>query len=138
MKKLEAIVQPFKLDEVKEALIAIGVDGMTISEVRGHGRQKGHSETYRGQGDFKAGARPPSNFRLMQADTQRYMPIIAECRQTDSLWEIKTVLPASEADDSRPILFRRDAGLKNLHCVMGAKIDNIFDVLSECMPGNLV
>ena len=49
MKKLEAIVQPFKLDDVKEALIAIGVDGMTISEVRGHGRQKGHSETYRGQ-----------------------------------------------------------------------------------------
>ena len=49
MKKLEAIVQPFKLDDVKEALIAIGVDGMTISEVRGHGRQKGHSEMYRGQ-----------------------------------------------------------------------------------------
>ena len=49
MKKLEAIVQPFKLDEVKEALIAIGVDGMTLSEVRGHGRQKGHTETYRGQ-----------------------------------------------------------------------------------------
>jgi nitrogen regulatory protein P-II 1 len=49
VKKLEAIVQPFKLDDVKEALIAIGVDGMTISEVRGHGRQKGHSETYRGQ-----------------------------------------------------------------------------------------
>ena len=49
MKKLEAIVQPFKLDEVKEALLAIGVDGMTLSEVRGHGRQKGHSETYRGQ-----------------------------------------------------------------------------------------
>jgi nitrogen regulatory protein P-II 1 len=49
VKKLEAIVQPFKLDEVKEALIAIGVDGMTLSEVRGHGRQKGHTETYRGQ-----------------------------------------------------------------------------------------
>jgi nitrogen regulatory protein P-II 1 len=49
VKKLEAIVQPFKLDDVKEALIAIGVDGMTLSEVRGHGRQKGHSETYRGQ-----------------------------------------------------------------------------------------
>jgi nitrogen regulatory protein P-II 1 len=49
VKKLEAIVQPFKLDDVKEALVAIGVDGMTISEVRGHGRQKGHSETYRGQ-----------------------------------------------------------------------------------------
>src|SRR5262249_19715272 len=49
VKKLEAIVQPFKLDEVKEALLGIGVDGMTLSEVRGHGRQKGHSETYRGQ-----------------------------------------------------------------------------------------
>ena len=49
MKKLEAIVQPFKLDDVKEALLAIGVDGMTLSEVRGHGRQKGHSEMYRGQ-----------------------------------------------------------------------------------------
>jgi nitrogen regulatory protein P-II 1 len=49
MKKIEAIIQPFKLEEVKEALIAIGVDGMTISEVRGHGRQKGHKEVYRGQ-----------------------------------------------------------------------------------------
>jgi nitrogen regulatory protein P-II 1 len=49
MKKIEAIIQPFKLDDVKEALKAIGVDGMTISEVRGHGRQKGHSEVYRGQ-----------------------------------------------------------------------------------------
>src|SRR3954451_21446806 len=49
MKKLEAIIQPFKLDEVKEALKSIGIDGMTISEVRGHGRQKGHKEVYRGQ-----------------------------------------------------------------------------------------
>ena len=48
MKKIEAIIQPHKLDEVKEALIGIGVEGMTISEVRGHGRQKGHTETYRG------------------------------------------------------------------------------------------
>src|ERR1035438_5737425 len=49
MKKIEAIIQPFKLEEVKEALQAIGIDGMTISEVRGHGRQKGHREVYRGQ-----------------------------------------------------------------------------------------
>jgi nitrogen regulatory protein P-II 1 len=49
MKKIEAIVQPFKLEEVKEALKAIGIDGMTITEVRGHGRQKGHKEIYRGQ-----------------------------------------------------------------------------------------
>ena len=49
MKKIEAIIQPFKLDEVKEALKGAGVDGMTITEVRGHGRQKGHKEVYRGQ-----------------------------------------------------------------------------------------
>jgi nitrogen regulatory protein P-II 1 len=49
MKKIEAIIQPFKLEEVKEALKAIGIDGMTISDVRGHGRQKGHREVYRGQ-----------------------------------------------------------------------------------------
>jgi nitrogen regulatory protein P-II 1 len=48
MKKIEAIIQPKKLDEVKEALIGIGVEGVTISEVRGHGRQKGHTEMYRG------------------------------------------------------------------------------------------
>ena len=48
MKKIEAIIQPFKLEEVKEALKAIGVDGMTITEVRGFGRQKGHTEMYRG------------------------------------------------------------------------------------------
>ncbi len=49
MKKIEAIIQPFKLDEVKEALKSIGIDGMTITDVRGHGRQKGHKEVYRGQ-----------------------------------------------------------------------------------------
>jgi len=49
MKKIEAIIQPFKLDEVKEAMKAIGIDGMTITDVRGHGRQKGHREVYRGQ-----------------------------------------------------------------------------------------
>ncbi len=49
MKKIEAIIQPFKIEEVKEALKAIGIDGMTVSDVRGHGRQKGHKETYRGQ-----------------------------------------------------------------------------------------
>ena len=49
MKKIEAIIQPFKLEDVKEALKAAGVDGMTITEVRGHGRQKGHKEVYRGQ-----------------------------------------------------------------------------------------
>ena len=48
MKKVEAIIKPYKLDEVKEALIEIGISGMTISEVKGYGRQQGHSELYRG------------------------------------------------------------------------------------------
>jgi len=48
MKKIEAVIKPFKLDEVKDALAAIGVEGMTITEVKGFGRQKGHTEIYRG------------------------------------------------------------------------------------------
>jgi nitrogen regulatory protein P-II 1 len=48
LKKIEAIIRPFKLEEVKEALVEEGVRGLTISEVRGYGRQKGHTETYRG------------------------------------------------------------------------------------------
>lgn len=48
LKKIEAIIRPFKLEEVKEALVEAGVRGLTISEVRGYGRQKGHTETYRG------------------------------------------------------------------------------------------
>ena len=49
MKKIEAIIQPYKVDDIRTALVKISVDGITISEVRGHGRQKGHKEVYRGQ-----------------------------------------------------------------------------------------
>jgi nitrogen regulatory protein P-II 1 len=49
MTKLEAILQPNRFEQVKEALVGLGVEGMTVSEVRGHGRQKGHTETYRGR-----------------------------------------------------------------------------------------
>ena len=49
MKKIEAIIQPFKVEDVKNGLKDIGVDGMTLTEVRGHGRQKGHKEVYRGR-----------------------------------------------------------------------------------------
>ncbi len=49
MTKIEAVIQPSRLDEVKDALLEVGVDGMTILEVRGHGRQKGHTEFYRGR-----------------------------------------------------------------------------------------
>ena len=48
MKKIEAIIKPFKLEEVKDALAALGIEGMTVSEVKGFGRQKGHTEIYRG------------------------------------------------------------------------------------------
>ena len=54
MRKIEAIIQPHKLEDAKEALKNIGVDGMTITEVRGHGRQKGHTEVYRGM-EYKVG-----------------------------------------------------------------------------------
>ena len=57
MKKIEAIIKPFKLDDVKEALSAMGIKGMTLSEVKGYGRQKGHKEVYRGaeyQVDFRS------------------------------------------------------------------------------------
>src|SRR6266850_55311 len=69
MKKIEAIIQPFKLDEVKEALKAIGIDGMTISEVRGHGRQKGHKEVYRGQ-EYNVDLLPKIKIELVVASSR--------------------------------------------------------------------
>jgi nitrogen regulatory protein P-II 1 len=69
MKKIEAVVQPFKMEEVKEALKNIGIDGMTISEVRGHGRQKGHKEVYRGQ-EYNVDLLPKVKFELVVADAQ--------------------------------------------------------------------
>lgn len=67
MKKIEAIVQPHKLDEVKDALIGIGIDGMTVSEVRGHGRQKGHKEVYRGQ-EYEVDLLPKVKLELVVPD----------------------------------------------------------------------
>src|ERR1700730_4441490 len=63
MKKIEAMIQPHKLEEVKDALLAIGVDGMTITEVRGHGRQKGHTEVYRGA-EYKVDLLPKVKIEL--------------------------------------------------------------------------
>jgi nitrogen regulatory protein P-II 1 len=75
MKKIEALIQPFKLDEVKQALIDIGVNGMTISEVRGHGRQKGHKEVYRGQ-EYNVDLLPKVKIEVVIPDT-RYDEVIA-------------------------------------------------------------
>ena len=69
MKKIEAIIQPFKLDEVKEALKGIGVEGMTISEVRGHGRQKGHTEVYRGR-EYNIDVLPKIKLEMIVADAR--------------------------------------------------------------------
>ena len=66
MKKIEAMIQPHKLDEVKDALLAAGVDGMTISEVRGHGRQKGHTEVYRGS-EYKIDLLPKVKIEMFAA-----------------------------------------------------------------------
>lgn len=72
-----------------------------------------------------------SNYDRMVRDAARYVPVLRECTYRGSLWEVKTVLPASESDDSRPILFRNNHGLQNLICLMGGKIDNIYDALQE-------
>lgn len=81
-----------------------------------------------------AGLRPKSAFRAMVTDAQRYVPLLAHCRHRESLWEVKTVLPKSEEDDGRPILFRKDHGLRNYTCVLGSKIDNIYDCVQELTP----
>ena len=68
MKKMEAVIQPSKLDAVKEALHEIGIQGMTVSEVRGHGRQKGHSEIYRGH-EYTVDLLPKLKVEVVLADT---------------------------------------------------------------------
>jgi len=69
MKKIEAVIQPFKLDDVKEALMGIGIDGMTITEVRGHGRQKGHTEVYRGR-EYTVDLLPKVKVDVVVADSR--------------------------------------------------------------------
>ena len=69
MKKIEAIIKPFKLEEVKEALTSIGIEGMTVSEVKGFGRQKGHTEIYRGS-EYTVDFLPKIKLELVLADNQ--------------------------------------------------------------------
>jgi glycine/D-amino acid oxidase-like deaminating enzyme len=73
----------------------------------------------------------PSRYLHMVKDSSRYLPCLSDCRYVGSLWETKTLLPMSESDDSRPILFKAHHGLKNLFCIMGGKIDNVFEILQE-------
>lgn len=74
----------------------------------------------------------------MVKDALRYLPLLQECQYQHSLWEIKTVLPDSEIDDSRPILFKPNYGLQGFHCLMGGKIDNVYDVIEAITKQNIL
>jgi hypothetical protein len=102
-----------------------------------HVRYTPHEAWHEGAGPYQSAyarmlaAERQTSFPYMMRDAARYLPAVGECRYVDSLWEVKTVLPRSEQDDSRPILFKQHYGLPNFHCVLGAKIDNIFDLLDQ-------
>jgi nitrogen regulatory protein P-II 1 len=97
MKKIEAIIQPHKLEEVKEALKGAGVDGMTISEVHGHGRQKGHTEVYRGS-EYKIDLRPKIKIELVlqDSDLDRVVGVITESARSGKIGDGKIFVSTIE------------------------------------------
>jgi nitrogen regulatory protein PII len=99
MKKIEAIIKPFKLEEVKEALAEIGVEGMTLSEVKGFGRQKGKNEIYRGT-EYKADFMPKLKIELVLPDAQiaAATAAIARSAKTGKIGDGKIfIVPVEEA-----------------------------------------
>jgi len=99
MKKIEAIVKPFKLDDIKEALNEIGIQGMTISEVKGYGRQKGHKEIYRGA-EYVVDFIPKIKIELV-VDDSAAGPVVDKIREAANTGKIGDgkifVLPVEEA-----------------------------------------
>lgn len=93
MKKIEAVIQPFKLDDVREALKAVGVDGMTIYDVRGHGRQKGHKEVYRGQ-EYEVDLLPKVKIEAVVADdrVEETIKAIVESARTGKIGDGKVFI----------------------------------------------
>jgi len=79
--------------------------------------------------DFSRDERKYSAWKLMKKDASRYIPLLSECHYESSIWEVKTVLPRSESDDSRPILFKPNYTIKGFHCIMGGKLDNVYDAV---------
>jgi nitrogen regulatory protein P-II 1 len=99
MKRIEAIIQPFKLDDVREALKGVGVDGMTIYDVRGHGRQKGHKEVYRGQ-EYEVDLLPKVKVEVVVSDARvdETVKAIVEAARTGKIGDGKVFLyPVEEA-----------------------------------------
>ena len=90
MKKIEAIIKPFKMEDVKEALAEIGVEGMTVSEVKGFGRQKGHTEIYRGS-EYTVDFLPKVKFEIVLTDelAQRAVEVITEAAKTGKIGDGK-------------------------------------------------
>ena len=98
MKKIEAIIKPFKLDEVKEALAKEGIQGMTVAEVKGFGRQKGHAELYRGA-EYVVDFLPKIKIELLLEDAkaQRAVEVIVSASRTGRIGDGKIfVLPVDE------------------------------------------
>ncbi len=99
MKKIEAIIKPFKLDDVREALTDIGITGMTVTEVKGFGRQKGHTEIYRGA-EYAVDFLPKIKLELVLSDDQveRAVEVIIEAARSGKIGDGKIfVLPVEEA-----------------------------------------
>ncbi len=99
MKKIEAVIKPFKLDDVKEALTQAGIVGMTISEVRGFGRQKGHTELYRG-GEYTVDFLPKIKIEVMVPDEMatKVTEIIQATARTGNIGDGKIfILPVEDA-----------------------------------------
>jgi len=99
MKKIEAIIKPFKLEDVKEALSEIGIEGMTISEVKGFGRQKGHTEIYRGS-EYTVDFLPKVKFEIVLADDRigKAVEAIVSSAKTGKIGDGKVfVLPIEDA-----------------------------------------
>jgi nitrogen regulatory protein PII len=90
VKKIEAIVKPFKMEDVKEALAEIGVEGMTLSEVKGFGRQKGHTEIYRGS-EYTVDFLPKVKFEIVLTDerTPRAVEVITQAAKTGKIGDGK-------------------------------------------------
>ena len=95
MKKIEAIIKPFKLEEVKEALIELGIEGMTIIEVKGFGRQKGHTEIYRGS-EYTVDFLPKIKLDVVIADDQEAAAIqaIIKAAKTNKIGDGKIFVSA--------------------------------------------